>query len=50
MNVYQIVKLRSLYDGIHNTCSTFLPSFASLLVLLYAGARLLSNAPELSAG
>lgn len=32
------------------TCSTFLPSFGGLLVLLYAGARLLSNEPELSAG
>ena len=48
--VYEVSKLRALYEAIHATCSTFLPSFGSLLVLLYAGARLLSNNVELSAG
>jgi ABC-type multidrug transport system fused ATPase/permease subunit len=47
---YDITKLQSLYEGIHMTCSQFLPSFGALLVLLYAGARLLSNNVELSAG
>lgn len=40
---YEVTKLKTLYEGIHNTCSNFLPSFGALLVLLYAGARLLTN-------
>lgn len=50
MESYEVVKLRTLYEGIHTTCSNFLPSFGALLVLLYAGARLLTNNVELSAG
>lgn len=50
MDSYEITKLRTLYEGIHSTCSTFLPSFGALLVLLYAGVRLLNNSVELSAG
>lgn len=48
--MYDVSKMRAIYEGIHNTCSAFLPSFGALLVLLYAGLRLLSNNVELSAG
>lgn len=48
--MYDVTKLRTIYEGIHNTCSAFLPSLGALMVLLYAGLRLLSNNVELSAG
>jgi ABC-type multidrug transport system fused ATPase/permease subunit len=50
MESYEVIKLRTFYQAIHSTCSSFLPSFGALLVLLYAGIRLLTNHVELSAG
>lgn len=47
---FDVTKTRTMYQGIQMTCSQVLPSFGSMLVLLYAGIQLLNGTAELSAG